>query len=165
MAEVACQTVGWRFATVEDREVITAMVADAAEQASLRLTPPELATSPAKFRRPDGTSVFRPKHSTVFSSDSLLAAEDHLLQRARTATGPTIDLTTVGTITSKADSEGRVLGPDQAAALASVASLMCRARVENSATSCSGTSVIAHDGFRSWPISRGSYVTPNVRVM
>lgn len=58
MAEVACQTVGWRFATVEDREVITAMVADAAEQASLRLTPPELATSPAKFRRPDGTSVF-----------------------------------------------------------------------------------------------------------
>lgn len=121
MAEVACQTVGWRFATVEDREVITAMVADAAEQASLRLTPPELATSPAKFRRPDGTSVFRPKHSTVFSSDSLLAAEDHLLQRARTATGPTIDLTTVGTITSKADSEGRVLGPDQAAALASVA--------------------------------------------
>ena len=107
MAEVACQTVGWRFATVEDREVITAMVADAAEQASLRLTPPELATSPAKFRRPDGTSVFRPKHSTVFSSDSLLAAEDHLLQRARTATGPTIDLTTVGTITSKADSEGR----------------------------------------------------------
>ena len=67
MAEVACQTVGWRFATVEDREVITAMVADAAEQASLRLTPPELATSPAKFRRPDGTSVFRPKHSTAVS--------------------------------------------------------------------------------------------------
>jgi hypothetical protein len=67
MAEVACQTVGWRFATVEDREVITAMVADAAEQASLRLTPPELATSPAKFRRPDGTSVFNggetPPHS------------------------------------------------------------------------------------------------------
>nr|WP_255719135.1 MobF family relaxase [Corynebacterium sp. ACRQL] len=121
MAEAARQTMGWRFATVEDREVITAMVADAAEQASLRLTPPELVTSPVEFRRPDGTSVFRPKHSTEFSSDTLLAAEDRLLQRARTTTGPSIDLATVETITSKPDAEGRVLGPDQASALASVA--------------------------------------------
>lgn len=121
MAEAARQTMGWRFATVEDREAITAMVADAAEQASLRLTPPELATSPVEFRRLDGTSVFRPKHSTLFSSDTLLAAEDRLLQRARTTTGPSIDLATVETITSKPDAEGRMLGPDQAAALASVA--------------------------------------------
>ncbi|WP_300081988.1 MobF family relaxase [Propioniciclava sp.] len=121
MAEAARQTMGWRFATVEDREAITAMVADAAEQASLRLTPPELAVSPVEFRRLDGTSVFRPKHSTVFSSDTLLAAEDRLLQRARATTGPSIDLATVETITSKPDAEGRVLGPDQAEALASVA--------------------------------------------
>lgn len=67
MAEAARQTMGWRFATDEDREAITAMIADAAEQASLRLTPPELTTSPVEFRRLDGTSVFRPKHSTVFS--------------------------------------------------------------------------------------------------
>ena len=46
MAEAARQTMGWRFATVEDREAITAMVADAAEQASLRLTPPDLAVVP-----------------------------------------------------------------------------------------------------------------------
>ena len=39
--------------------------------ASLRLTPPELASSPAVFQRQDGTSVFRPKHSTVFSSEVL----------------------------------------------------------------------------------------------
>ena len=61
MAEASRQTMGWRFATVEDREAITAMVADAAEHVSLRLTPPELATSPVEFRRLDGTSVFRPK--------------------------------------------------------------------------------------------------------
>ena len=97
------------------------MVADAAEQASLRLAPPELAVSPVEFRRPDGTSVFRPKHSTEFSSDTLLSAEDRLLTRARATTGPSIDLATVETITSKPDAEGRVLGPDQAAALASVA--------------------------------------------
>ncbi|WP_233558372.1 hypothetical protein [Tessaracoccus sp. OH4464_COT-324] len=70
MAEAARQTMGWRFATVEDREAITAMVADAAEQASLRLTPPELTTSSVEFRRPDGTSVFHPKHSTMFSPDT-----------------------------------------------------------------------------------------------
>jgi len=121
MAEAARQTMGWRFATVEDREAITAMVADAAEHASLRLTPPELATSPVEFRRLDGTSVFRPKHSTVFSSDTLLAAEDRLLQRARATTGQSVDLATVEAITGRPDAEGRVLGRDQAAALASVA--------------------------------------------
>lgn len=121
MAGAARQTMGWRFASVEDREAITAMIADAVEQASLCLTPPELAVSPVEFRRPDGTSVFRPKRSTVFSSDTLLAAEDHLLQRTRDATGPSIDLTTVETITGRPDAEGRMLGSDQAAALASFA--------------------------------------------
>lgn len=121
MAEAARQTMGWRFASVEDREAITAMVADVAEQASLRLTPPELSASPVEFCRLDGTSVFRPNHSTVFSSDTLLSAEDRLLTRARATTGPSIDLATVETITSKPDAEGWVLGLDQAAALASVA--------------------------------------------
>lgn len=76
MAEASRQTMGWRFATMQDREAIVAMVADAAELVSLRLTPPEFATSPVVFRRPDGSSVFRPKSSTVFTSESQLAAED-----------------------------------------------------------------------------------------
>ena len=82
MAEASRQTMGWRFATMQDREAIVAMVADAAELVSLRLTPPELAASPVVFRRPDGTSVFRPKSSTVFTSEAQLAAEDRLLERA-----------------------------------------------------------------------------------
>lgn len=121
MAEATRQTMGWRFATVEDREAITAMVADAAEQASLCMTPLELVTSPVGFRRPDGTSVFRPKHSTVLSSDTLLAAEDRLLTWARATTGPSVDLATVETITGRPDHEGRVSGADQAVALTSVA--------------------------------------------
>src|SRR5690606_25451207 len=88
MAEAARQTMGWRFASTRDREAITGLVVDAAEAASLRLTPPELATSPLLFRRPDGTSRFRPRHSTVFSSEQLLAAEDRLLERNRATTGP-----------------------------------------------------------------------------
>ncbi|MCJ1703464.1 MobF family relaxase [Rathayibacter sp. VKM Ac-2926] len=121
MAEAARQTTGYRFATTEDREAVVGLVVDAAEAASLRLTPPELASSPVVFQRPDGTSVFRPKHSVVFSSEVLLAAEDRLLERARTTTGPTVPLTTVERIARRPDRHGRTLGPDQADTLAKIA--------------------------------------------
>lgn len=121
MAEASRQTMGWRFATMHDREAAVAMIADAAEQASLRLTPPDLTTSPAGFRRVDGSSVFRPKHSTVFSSELLLAAEDRLLDRSRTMTAPTVPVATVDKITARPDAEGRMLGEDQADALMKVA--------------------------------------------
>ena len=120
-AEASRQTMGWRFASTRDREAIVGMVVDAAENASLRLTPPDLATSPAAFRRVDGTSVFRPKHSTVFSSEELLAAEDRLLDRSRTLTAPMVSVSTVESITSRLDAEGRMLGADQADALMKVA--------------------------------------------
>lgn len=120
-AEAARQTMAYRFASTEDREAVVGMVVDAAEAASLRLTPPELASSPAEFRRSDGTSVFRPKHSALFSSEALLAAEDRLLERARTTTAPTVPLTTVERITKRPDSKGRMLGDDQAAALTKIA--------------------------------------------
>lgn len=121
MAEASRQTMGWRFATMQDREAIVAMVADAAELVSLRLTPPELAASPAVFRRLDGTSVFRPKSSTVFTSESQLAAEDRLLERAANLGGPTVPLVTVEKITSRPGADGRMLGDDQADALTHIA--------------------------------------------
>lgn len=120
-AEAARQTMAYRFASTEGREAVVGMVVDAAEAASLRLTPPELASSPAEFRRPDGTSVFRPKHSVLFSSEVLLATEDRLLERSRTTTAPTVPLTTVERITKRPDSKGRMLGDDQAAALTKIA--------------------------------------------
>ena len=120
-AEAARQTMRYRFASTTDREAIVGMVVDAAEAASLRLTPPELASSPVVFRRPDGTSVFRPKHSAVFSSETLLIADDRLLERARTTTGPTVALSTVEKIAARPDRKGHTLGDDQAAALAKVA--------------------------------------------
>jgi len=120
-AEASRQLMGWRFATIEDREAITGLVVDAAERASLRLTPPELATSPLEFRRPDGTTRFRPRHSTLFSSETLLAAEDRLLARAADTRGPVVSLEVVEKVTSRPDSQHRMLGEDQAAALAAIA--------------------------------------------
>ena len=120
-AEASRQLMGWRFASIEDREAITGLVVDAAERASLRLTPPELASSPLEFRRPDGTTRFRPRHSTLFSSEALLAAEDRLLARADAMTCPTVALETVERIARKPDARGRVLEEDQAAALTAIA--------------------------------------------
>ncbi|NHN54342.1 relaxase domain-containing protein [Calidifontibacter sp. DB0510] len=120
-AEASRQTMGWRFASTRDREAIVGMVVDAAEKASLRLTPPELAASPAVFRRVDGTSVFRPKHSTAFSAEDLLAAEDRLLDRSRTLTAPTVPVETMERIVARPDSERRMLSEDQAQALTKVA--------------------------------------------
>jgi conjugative relaxase-like TrwC/TraI family protein len=119
-AETSRQLMGWRFDTLADREAVTGMVVDAAEHASLRLTPPELASSPVVFRRPDGTSRFRSQHSTLFSSDTLLTAEDRLLHRADTTTGPAVSLATAEKITRRPDRQGRVLGQDQVAALTKV---------------------------------------------
>nr|WP_274518461.1 MobF family relaxase [Bifidobacterium psychraerophilum] len=119
-AEASRQLMGLRFSSTLDRKVITGMVVDAAEQASLRLTPPELAVSPVQFRRPDGSSRFRPYASTVFSSEHLLQAEDQLLARAKKTTAPTIALGTIEAITSEPDRAGRLLGEDQAAALTAI---------------------------------------------
>ena len=120
-AEAARQTMGYRFATTRDRDAVTGLVVDAAERASLRLTPPELASTPARFQRPDGTSAFRPRHSALYSSTELLEAEARLLERSRTMTAPTLPLKVIEQVTSRPDREGRMLGPDQADALTRIA--------------------------------------------
>jgi conjugative relaxase-like TrwC/TraI family protein len=120
-AEASRQLMGLRFATAGDREAITGMVSDAAEHASLRLTPPELASSPALFQRPDGSSRFRDRAAVLYSTEDLLAAEDRLLARASHQDGPTIALQTVEQVADRPDTEGRTLGPDQAEALTRIA--------------------------------------------
>lgn len=119
-AEASRQTIGWRFATATDREAVTGLVVDAAERGSLRLTPPEMATTPETFLRHDGTGTFRPKHSVVFSSEQLLAAEDRLLQRAAGVGGPTVDIEIVDALADQ-PVNGHRLSPEQAQAIAKVA--------------------------------------------
>lgn len=119
-AEVARQTMGLRFAATEDREAITGMIADAAEQASIRLTPPDLASSPAAFQRADGTSVFRPRNSARFSGAAVLAAEDYLLARSRDHVAPRLADATIAQALQP--HRGRTLGDDQHAALTAIAS-------------------------------------------
>ncbi|MGI9016503.1 MAG: MobF family relaxase [Euzebya sp.] len=119
-AEASRQTIGLRFATTRDREALVDRVVDAAEGVSLRLTPPDLAAVPATFTRADGTSMFRPKHSTVFTSAELLDAEDRLLNLGRQTTGPTVPLRNLELAATMAGQDGHTLGEDQVAALTSV---------------------------------------------
>nr|WP_205629595.1 MobF family relaxase [Jiangella muralis] len=119
-AEASRQTMGVRFATIEDREAVVGSIVDAAERTSLALTPLDLVSSPEEFRREDGSSVFRPKHSVVFSSTALLAAEDRLLQLAESTAAPAVDAAAVEVIARRRAS--RRLGDDQARAVAAVAS-------------------------------------------
>ncbi|TFD47007.1 conjugal transfer protein [Cryobacterium frigoriphilum] len=119
IAEAARQSMPYRFASASDREAIVGLIADAAERASLRLTPPELAVSPVAFQRKDGTSVFRPKHSVVFTSTELLEAEARLLARAGLLTAPRVAVPS--SVARRRLPGGGVLAADQLAALTAVA--------------------------------------------
>ena len=119
-AEASRQTMGWRFASSEDREAAVAMIVDAAKSQSLPLTPPELAFSPEEFRRDDDTTLFRPRHSVVFTSAELLAAEDRLLHRSEGTDAPVLDLDGLERATSTGE-RGQLLSSEQAEALARIA--------------------------------------------
>ena len=112
-AEASRQTMGLRFGSVSDREAVIRLIADAAEVASLRLTPPELTVAPAAFTRSDGSSMFRPRHAILYTSTALLAAEDRLLHRSRTTTAPALDPTNAARVAGAPGEQGRVLSPDQ----------------------------------------------------
>lgn len=120
-AEAVRQTMDLRFASTADREAVVGLIVDGAEAASLRLTPPELASSPARFRRADGSSVFRPKASTLYSSEQVLAAEDRLLALAEQRTAPTIGLVTVERSSRGSGERRRALSADQLDAITKVA--------------------------------------------
>lgn len=119
-AEASRQTMGWRFATAEDREVVVARVVDLAEASSLAITPPEFTSSPTPFRRADGTSRFRPHQTTVFTSTELLAAEDRLLSRAESRTAPSVSAEVVAR-TCRRKHHGSLLSDEQADALTRIA--------------------------------------------
>jgi conjugative relaxase-like TrwC/TraI family protein len=119
-AEASRQTMEWRFASVPDREAAIAAIVEEAERITISLTPPELASSPGVFRRSDGTSLFRPRHSVVFTSEEILTAEDRLLARGADRGAPVVDLDVIEEVLDH-EVLGHRLSEEQGAALATIA--------------------------------------------
>lgn len=109
-AEASRQTMGWRFASTEDREGAVGLIVAAAKARSVKLTPPDLASVPQIFQRTDGTSRFRPQHSEVFTSAALLEAEDRLLARSELMGAPVIGRDDIDRVGSKPLGQRRLRG-------------------------------------------------------
>jgi len=119
-AEAVRQTLQYRFASTADRERIIDGIVEEALRLSVQLTPPELASSPASFRRPDGSSVFRPKGGLVFTSELVLAAEDRLLDASHDRSGPVVPLVYLEHAAQHPPEDGFLLSPDQEAAISKI---------------------------------------------
>lgn len=134
-AEASRQTMEWRFASTIDREAIIDLIVDAAKRHSLVLTPPETASTPAAFRRKDGTSMFRPKHATLLSSVAIFSAEDRVRVLAGDLRGPSVPMETVAR-TLRRTRPGRRLSGEQAHA---VEGAVCSGRVVDVLVGPAGT--------------------------
>ncbi|QAY64841.1 conjugal transfer protein [Xylanimonas allomyrinae] len=119
-AEAARQTMGWRFATAQAREKAVGRVVAEATRLSVRLTPDELAPTPAALQRDDGSSVLRPRHAACFTSEHHLLAEARLLDGAAAVDAPMVDAAALDRAAG-VEHEGRRLSIEQAAAVTMVA--------------------------------------------
>ncbi|WP_447924965.1 MobF family relaxase [Georgenia muralis] len=119
-AEASRRTMGWRFATAEDREQAIALITDAAIRRSVQLSPAEVAATPAGMRRGDGTSTLRPRHSTYYSSERLLGAEDRLLALADHHDAALVVPQHILETTAGARGDGVVVDGEQATAITQI---------------------------------------------
>ncbi|MFW6034276.1 MAG: MobF family relaxase, partial [bacterium] len=120
-AEAARATMKYRLASPADRDALHRRLVDAVQQRSVLLTAPPPASTPAEFRRPDGTSQFTPEYGNVYTSRAVLDAESRLLDTARSLGGPRIDPDQVEQLLATLAPDGAPLGEDQATVVHAVA--------------------------------------------
>jgi hypothetical protein len=89
---------------------------------AVKLSPPELAYVPERFRAPDGTSQFAPSTSWQYTTAELLEAEARLLDADRDTSGPAVSYGTVARVCDR-PLPGRAykMGQDQAVAVEQIA--------------------------------------------
>lgn len=121
-AEVYRQLQGVRFACPQDRISVAEHTVGLALGGSVRVTAAELFHTPARYRRADGTSRFRPADYHLYTTEALLEAEARLLDAGRRADGPRVGVATVAAISETALA-GREYGlsVDQALAVEKIA--------------------------------------------
>src|SRR5690606_29060223 len=90
-AEAARATMKYRLTSPADRDSLHQQLVEAVQTRSVLLTAPPPASTPAVFRRPDGTSQFTLEYGAIYTSRALLDAESRLLDAARSMAGPRVD--------------------------------------------------------------------------
>ena len=118
-AESARQLQPIGFATAEDRLRVTDRVTDSALGLAVLLAAPELAHTPERFKRPDGSSVFRRTGEAPYTTAAILNAEKRLQEAARDTLGP---VAAPPADVVRVRGRNRTLGPEQAAVIQQIAS-------------------------------------------
>ncbi len=120
-ADVERQLHGVFFAPGE-RTKVSERAVEAALGMAVKLSPPELAHVPARFRAPDGTSQFAPATTWQYSTAELLEAEARLFDAGRDTSGPTVSYGTVARVCEEAlPGRSYALAADQAVAVEQIA--------------------------------------------
>jgi conjugative relaxase-like TrwC/TraI family protein len=119
-ADVERELHGVAFAPGE-RAKAADRVVELAVSMAIKLSPPELAHVPKRFRVPDGTSQFSPASSWKFTTTAVLQAEARLLDAGRDTSGPKVRYgTVVAACEGPLPGKAYALGADQALAVEQV---------------------------------------------
>ncbi|NDL57014.1 MobF family relaxase [Phytoactinopolyspora mesophila] len=110
-----------RVSTPAERDALIEAISRRVTEMSVNITPPELAFTPEKFRRKDGTSAFRRTHGDIFTTNSILDAEDRLLVACETLTAPVLNPNTVERAVVTSSPNGLTTSIDQATAVQQIA--------------------------------------------
>ena len=101
LAEVHRQLRGVRFASYEERLAVAEQTSQLALGGALMVSAPELHHVPERYRRADGTSILRPADQLLYTTESLLDAEQRLLDAGRHTDAPTVSVATVAQVTAE----------------------------------------------------------------
>ncbi|WP_344707813.1 MobF family relaxase, partial [Marihabitans asiaticum] len=96
---------------------------------SVSLQRPETLEVPAELRRADGSSQYHRAHSTLYSSERVLAAEEKILAAAQRYDGRTIDDAKVAVALLEAAANGTALNTGQAAMVTAMATSGARVQL------------------------------------
>jgi conjugative relaxase-like TrwC/TraI family protein len=121
-AEVLRQIHGVRFVSADDRMAVVERTVGLALDKVLLVSAPELAHTPARFTRPDGTSQFRARGFEVYTTQALLDAEARLLDAGRCTQSPRVAIRTVADVAAEnLPGRAHALSADQAFAVEQIA--------------------------------------------
>jgi hypothetical protein len=120
-AEVTRQLHGVRFACEDDRIAVLARTTALAVGDALIVSLPEIAHTPHRFLRPDGTSRLRPVDAVRYTTSDLLHAEAQLIEAGRDTSGPRIVLDPDG-IRAHSEQPTPAVSREQEAAICAIVS-------------------------------------------